>query len=409
MPIDASLYHTAPAQPVNPLEMLGNYTNVSNALQQNRLLQQQLPLLQAHTQQAQIDAQKAQGERVAAQYMADPAYNTGDGVGKDFNKMIMDASPNNPFAVVPLMQQREHYTQLTQSGIIPPGQANAGATISKPLQEVIAQNSTPSQVAPTQQQVPQPQGHQNPINNTQQQPESQNSSSQAPVTSAPQSQPQTPLSQTHTVMTSMPPGYERNQAASQQYYQEIQQAADAAKTENAALGNVYNLSKAGAPTGQVLGSFYSYLAAHNLAPAGAQTDAERMQLIKDHAAQIATAGGGSRSDQDLFAKQLANVNENDLPKVLQNMIPYLQGNRDMKIAQANYLYKQDSSGLDPNKISASRNFLQPHSDPRIWELARLQKSDPDAFMSRIKTLDPAEARELALHSRELKRAGVLGQ
>lgn len=412
--IQTNMYNTTAPAPMNALTTVGNMQEIKNSMMQNQLMQQELPILQQRQQQMLMDTQKQKGEMDAMGYMADPAYDLPTG-GKNWNPMLSHAGMHKPLSVMALMKQRDYYMEQQAAGVYPQGTPNAGATRMAPRQEIIAastgggMNSHPVQ-QPTEQPQPAPQQH----ITSQDIPPPGQSEQGAPVNLVkPQVQAPAasgdPLANAHSLQTSMPTGYNENLANQRDYYNSAQTAADSAKTENAALSNVYNLSKSGAPTGQVLGSFYTYLAQHNIAPAGAQSDTEKLQLIKDHAAQIATAGGGSRSDQDLFAKQLANVNENDLPKVLQTMIPYLQGARDMKIAQAGYLHKQDPTASDPAKIASARTFLQTRSDPRVWELKRLQKSDPDAFKARISSLDPVEAHELAQHFKALSGVSALGE
>lgn len=210
------------------------------------------------------------------------------------------------------------------------------------------------------------------------------------------------------VATDLPAGYAINQAGRQTHYQQVLDSANTAETENAALNNIYNLSKDGnAPTGTALGKFYSYLAERNLAPAGAQTSAEQLQLIHSHAAQIANAAG-SRSDQDQLAHQLATSNIDDFPKVIQTMVPYLKAINSSKIAQAGYYHGADPTGADPNKISQAQLNWQQNADPRIFELKELQ-SDPAALKEYTSGLAKADRDQLITKYRHAKQLGLLGQ
>lgn len=61
MPIDTSMYANFRVPPPNPLEMVGQYAGVQNALAQNKLLQQELPLLQLRQQ---AEQQQIQGNQI---------------------------------------------------------------------------------------------------------------------------------------------------------------------------------------------------------------------------------------------------------------------------------------------------------------------------------------------------------
>lgn len=212
--------------------------------------------------------------------------------------------------------------------------------------------------------------------------------------------------------TGVPAGYKENLDVNQTHYQDVLKAADNLRTTNAALSNVYNLSKSGAPTGQLIGSFYSSLASMGLAPAGAQTAAEELQQIHAHSAQIATSFP-NRTDQDLFAHQLATVSLDDLPKVIQKMVPYLKAVNNAKIAQANYYQQQDPTGQNPTKIANSREEWRNMADPLIFEMHELAQSDPKAFEEFVSSLDPVQAKELKskyqtmFGSKKLNKSGLL--
>ena len=212
----------------------------------------------------------------------------------------------------------------------------------------------------------------------------------AAALAAPQEQPD---QSTPGSATGLPAGYTENQIAQQTHYHGVLDSADSAQKDNAALSNILNLSKLGAPTGQVLGSFYTYLAKHDLAPVGAQGAAEQLQFIHEHAAQIA-ASAGSRSDQDLLSKQLATVSADDLPKVIQGMVPYLEAVNESKVAQANYYQQKDPTGSNPTAIASARSDWRNVADPRIFEMRTLAKSDPEGFKSYISGLDPSDANTL---------------
>ncbi len=208
--------------------------------------------------------------------------------------------------------------------------------------------------------------------------------------------------------TGLPIGYQGNLDANQHHYQEVQQAADSVPTENAALNNVLNLSKSGAPTGTVLGEFYSYLAAHNIAPEGAQTDAEKLALIRSHASQLALAAGIPGTNEKLHAIQNAKITDEDLPKVIQGMIPYLKAVNNSKVAQAKYYRGIDPSGSNAQSIAQARNNWQSHMDPRVFELQELQ-GDPDGLKDFTKGLSKTDRTEILKKYQDAKKLGILEQ
>lgn len=204
--------------------------------------------------------------------------------------------------------------------------------------------------------------------------------------------------------TGLPAGYAGAQGARQTHYNEVLDAANSAQTENAALNNVLNLSKSGAPTGTVIGDLYSYLAAHNLAPAGVESDAEKLKLIQSHASQLALAAGIPGTNEKLHAIQNAKIGDQDLPKVIQTMVPYLQAINLSKIAQAKYYNKVDPTGSDPSKIANAQLNWQQSGDPRVFEYSALPPAERAEY---AKSLSPADAKEISKKKVELQKMGVL--
>lgn len=208
------------------------------------------------------------------------------------------------------------------------------------------------------------------------------------------------------VATGLPAGFSENLQQAQQHYGQVMQQADSVPVENAALDNVYDLSKSGAPSGTVLGEFYSYLAAHNIAPEGAQTDAEKLALIKSHASQLALAAGMPGSDARLDALQSAKVDDANLPKVIQTMIPYLKAVNNSKVAQAKFYRQQDPSGANANQITNARTTWQQNLDPRVFELQELQH-DPEELKKFVSGLSKADRLKLSEKRKMALQLGIL--
>lgn len=386
MPIDTSMYNTAP--PPNAFQTVGNAVGLQNSMIQNQILQQEVPLIQQRLQQSQMETQVMQGRQRAGQLLTQNTKPDGtvDWLG------YQSAVSKDPLTAHPLVYPEVQGMVNDQLGKVDFGVKN--------------NNGQYQPIAVSRQQANQRMGGSQPQFTQQEQP-SQGAPQQPQDQDGSVSQPVTLTKPSGEIATAPPIGYEGTQQPAQHHFQDVLGAADSAKTKNAALSNVYDLAKT-APTGQVVGAFYSYLAAHGLAPAGALTEAEQLQLIQSHAAQIATAEMPGTNEK-LYANQLANISADQLPKTLLGMIPYLKGVQDSKIAQAQYYLGQDPSGSDPAKINQARLFWQQHGDPRIWELQELQKSDPGAFEARAKGLNSNEAKDLAKHSKALYDSGAMGQ
>lgn len=357
-----SIYPPAGAQvqPVNPLTQVGKAVDIRNSLYQGQIAQQQLQQQQIATKQAQ-DIQGAMGE--LQNY-------PGQNGGYDYNSWLSNSvAQKYPLAVQTALEVRNRQI----------GSLVGGAT---------DENGKP--IVTTPEGVGLALG-----DNT--------NSQSAPSAEGGQTQPNTQQNSGGNRFSNVPTasgGLAPDPLKQRDYLQDRQGAADAAQKDESAIKNVYALVKKGADTGTVLGATKTWLAQHNIDVGGATDAASALQLIKDHANQLAV-NTGSRTDSDLLAKQIAGINPNDLNGSLKNMLPYLIGNREMALDQARYLSNKAPNGTDPSAIGKARSFLQPRSDPRVYELRFLQQNDPAAFNARMKSLSEPERKSLAHMDNEL--------
>lgn len=205
-----------------------------------------------------------------------------------------------------------------------------------------------------------------------------------------------------TMTTGLSPGFAKNQAAQQEHYQSTLSAADPIRIENAALGNVLNISKSNIETGTKLSKIYDALAKTGLVPEGLTDPTVQRQKIQAHLAQIATANMPSTNEK-LHAIQDANMSGDQLAETIQGMIPYLIGINNSKLAQANYYQKQDPTGADPEKIAQARSVWQNAADPRAFEYESLSPIERKKYAD---TLSPAEAAEISHKRKLLQKLGA---
>jgi hypothetical protein len=461
--IDTSMYHTAQQQPFNPLQTIGNYQGIANAMQQNRLMQLEGPLLE---QKQQLGGQEIQTGQMELDYknalmQAQKESMNSDGTQDTakFNR-LMSAGPGALHSEENMIQGNALNAPTTYMGTDQNGQ---------PQQKVMGAQQMTAQLTPEQQQAaqeahPRVDAVTGKINQLLSLPDDQLNTSTVcsamgdlcadghikpqiaalGITQMPQNPadirswlinhqqqfgnfkkylntaaPQNPQGDTNkpaqdasrqpaSVAAAPPMGYAANQQAQQGHYQDVMNTADSVRTENAALDNVLNISKSGAPSGKAIGQFYSYLAAHNLAPPGIEDEAAQLKLIQKHADQLSLAGGVPGTNEKLHAIQNAKVGDADLPEVIQGMVPYLKAVNSSKVAQANYYRQQDPTGANPDKISAARQNWQNNADPRLFEMKELQ-SNPAELAKYMKGLDPQDAAQLMKRYKGAKSLGLLGQ
>lgn len=348
--------YTAP-QPVNGLTQLGNLVGIKNQLYQGQIAQQQIAQQQIATKEAQ-DVQGAMGEL--------QNYKNPNG-GYDYNGWLSNSvATKYPLAVQTALQVRNQQIGSLVSGAT---DENGKPIVATPEGVGLALGGN---------------GNSSPSTSGQQQPTTQQTNNGNRFTNVP------------TASAGLAP----DPLKQRDYLQDRQSAADAAQKDESAIKNVYGLVKNGADTGTVLGATKTWLAQHNIDVGGATDAASTLQLIKDHANQLAV-NTGSRTDQDLLAKQIAGINPNDLNGSLQKMLPYLIGNREMALDQAKYLSNAAPNGTNPTAIGNARSFLQPRSDPRVYELRFLQQNDPAAFAERVKNLSTTDLHSLNKMDQEL--------
>ncbi len=360
--IDTSSYSNALTKPINPLEMAGQYQGIANAMQQNRLLQQELPLLEARTQAEQQTVQQQQIATKQAQdiqgAMADlQNYKKSDG-GYDYNSWMSNSvAPKHSLAMQTAFDIRNKNI----------GSLVAGTT-----------DTQGNPVARTPESIATGSGM---GNNANQSTNGQQASSNASGI--------------------FPAGLPADPLEQRGYFKERQAAGDSAQKDIAPLENVYGiLQKHPDDQGTVLGAWNTYLAQHNIPVANSA--AEAIQLTKDHAAQL-QVNTNSPTDKARFDQEMANLNPNDLGGSLKRMIPYLIGTRAMAADQAQILHKAEPGGINATNIGNTRSALQPLSDPRIYELQWLAKNNPEAYKERVGSLSDIERAEITQMAGGLKK------
>lgn len=468
MPVDTSFYPTAQPQPFNPLTTIQGYAGAAHAMGENQLLQQQIrgraalgKAVQASTNPStgQVDtnkltslvsqdpdaswmalqvqgesennnrlttyqgknaqgiptqmqaplpqvmgmgnpAQQAQGQQSA------PSQDTIDGWHKHLGTVaeILDTVDN------PDVQQKDLIRATADAVGHPDAQVNStdGAVLLSGLPHGPNGTPAPSQqlqgfVQNKKQQVQQLQQHLN---------ANYPSSDQLAAQHHPPLQLDINPPQDHSTPGSPvanPTGYESNLHPLQQHYNDVRNDANSVGQQNAILGNILGLSKAGAPTGTMVGKTYQYLAEHNLATPGITKSAEQLQEITKYMAQAAISAGMPGSDSRLEALQDANTHPEQLPGTIQSLIPFLEAVNNGKVARAKYYEATDPTGSDPNKIQQAQMTWNQHFDPLLLELQQLQKSDPAAFKKMLSQMDPAEARELHEKWKNMNQFKLLGQ
>ncbi len=208
------------------------------------------------------------------------------------------------------------------------------------------------------------------------------------------------------VAVGVPAGYTENQGNRQKHYLEVQNEANAVPQENAVLNNILNISKAGGETGTMVGSIYQSLASTGLAPPGITDKAEQLNIIKNHAAQMATAAGMPGSDARLEALESSKITDKDLPGVIQSMIPYLVAVNNSKILKAQYYQKVAPNGANPQQVEKAQQTWNAAFDPRLLEMDMLQ-DDPEQFAKFKKHLSKQDRVELTRKMKLAHEAGIL--
>jgi hypothetical protein len=347
-----------PYQPPNALQQVGQAVGIKNQLMQNQIAQQTLQQQQIQTKQAQ-DIQGAMGEL--------QNYKNPQG-GYDYNGWLSNSvATKYPLAVSTALDIRNRQIGSLVSGAYNE-QGQPIVTTPEGVGLALGGGKSASQNG-----QPQQSGQQT-----------------------------NPFSNVPTASGGLPP----DPSKQRDYFQDRQDAADAAQKDESAIKNVYDLVKKGAQPGTVIGSLNTWLAQHNIDVSGSTDAASALQLIKDHASQLAV-NTGSRTDSDLLAKQIAGINPNDLNGSLKKMLPYLIGNREMAQDQAKYLQNKAPNAYDPSSIANARSFLQQRSDPRVYELRFLQQNDPAAFADRVKSLSSQDRKSLAHMDNELSAGQAL--
>lgn len=206
---------------------------------------------------------------------------------------------------------------------------------------------------------------------------------------------------------SPPPGWAENQQHYQQHYQQVQHEADNVGQAHAVLQNIYNLSKAGAPTGTISGKIYQYLAEKGLATPGIQEAAVQNQEIAKSMAQYAVSMGMPDTDKQLGAVQSAITHPDQLPQAIQELIPSLEAFNDTKGVKAQYYRKVAGSnnGGSPTEVAKAESDMQSF-DPRLLLMQNLHDSNPAEFKKYVSGLG-GDKGKLQQQYRDAVQKGIL--
>lgn len=208
------------------------------------------------------------------------------------------------------------------------------------------------------------------------------------------------------VATGLPVGYAENQASRQKHYLDVQNEANSVPQENAALNNILNISKSGVPSGTLVGKIYEALASTGLAPQGVSDEGAKLKLIQNHAAQVALAGGVPGSDARLQALENAHVGDKDLPQVIQAMVPYLIAVNNGKVEKAKFYQSVAGDGTTPDSVAEAQSSWNQHFDPRLLEMKELMK-DPSSLKKYISGLSKQDKQNLLTKYNESKKLGIM--
>jgi hypothetical protein len=365
--VSTAMYNLTPPAPMNALTTMGNLQTIKNSMLQNQLMQQELPILQQRQQQMLMDTQKQKGEMDSMGYMANPKYDQASGT-KDFNGMLSDAAINAPYAVLPLMKQRDNYAEQINAGVYPQGSPNAGAQRMAPRGEVIAAsmgggpNSQTSQNDNTQQ----------PITATDL-PSPSQSAQESPVNLVkPPSN--DPLANAHSLPTSMPTGYTSAGPQSRENYNKVTLDAQNAPTTNAAYNEVINMNNQGALTGTRLADAYQVAARNDPFHiiSGATTEAAKSQEMQKWIAQGLISGGMPASDARLAELQHGNIAPEQLPETIKELAPFFKASTQGILEKQKYYNKVTDNGTNMATEPHALQQWNSNYDPRWVEFDQLK-------------------------------------
>lgn len=390
---NTSFYPTTYNPQPNALQTFGQYQGLANAQAQNALLQQELPLMQQHVQQAQILTQRELGRQRIGQIVAK---NTDPNTGKVDWLGVKTDGAKDPL-VAQSYDQVENIAdpQLVQTFA---GYDNKGAEKLESLQNVQqklggggnqppmtgpAANSTPAGGTPSQQGAA----------------ITQQADQQQPTA---QQQPQEPPS----IAGSLPPGFSTPLPTSRANYDQVSKEATTAPGQTAAYNEVINLANNGVMSGTNLTRAYAAAARndpfHLLS--GATDETVKNQELQKWMSQGLLASGMPGSDARLQELQHGNLNPEQLTETLKEMAPFFKAVSEGALRKQDYYNNQTSGGNNLEREPMAKQKWDDNYDPRWVEFDDL----PDKKAQRAFLVDHPDMIQKRQSHQNLQQMGVIG-
>lgn len=468
MAVDTSFYPTRQPDPINPLQLIGQYAGASSALQQNALLQQQVRgrvalgrlISQDTDAQGQLNqnalmrdvAQDPDARIYALQTQAEARnanpltpyttfdQNTGTYVQKQepYSQVLQIGNPsqqanNTPpqsqidkmhahiNAVHDTLQNLANKPDVSQSDVIDAVadtvahpdtdfHATDGAALLSKIPSGPGGSPPNSQqlhgvIQPMLQQVTQTKAL---LDSRYPSSEQQQAQKVAAQFAAPEEYGNTPQQAPEQggAMTAPPMGAQQNQQYWMNQYQHIRQEADSVPQTQAVLQKIMTLSKNGAPSGTIAKDIYQYLAQRGVSMPGITEPAVQTQELAKYMEQALLADGMPESDRRLQALESAFTNPKQLPQAIQGLIPFLEASNKAKLLKANFFGQQagQSGGSNFQQVQDAQTKWNNIFDPRVLEYNSLAPADRRAY---AQELSPEDAKELVRKSKEMKQVGIL--
>lgn len=201
---------------------------------------------------------------------------------------------------------------------------------------------------------------------------------------------------------SVPRGYDQKLATSQGRIKQVQDDATAVPAQNAIFSQIEDLSKSGAPTGDIVAKGYKFLSEKGLVSPASTEEKQREEIVK-YMEQAALAAGMPTSDARLASVHSANVNENQLPAAIQGLTSFFKAANQGKVLKEEYYNKVLGDQLNPDQEIHAKQLWDQNYDPRIIEF----KSLPDAAAKKTYLADHPDFKSLIPKIKTLHQMGVI--
>jgi hypothetical protein len=173
--------------------------------------------------------------------------------------------------------------------------------------------------------------------------------------------------------------------------------------QNAALDNIYNLSKQGTPSGTAIADAVQAFGKTGLAPSGVTATAANMQEMGKYMEQAAIAAGMPNSDARLAAIEAANTHPEQLPGAIQALIPFLKAQNDTKAAKANFYRQNGVDGTNAQaEMKANGDWQTNFTDTRGAEVAKMPKAERIKYLTNLPKINPAAADKVVSSAKFIK-------